>query len=183
MSVDPALPSAVLLAASVTPGDGASTPGALTAPVGTRHPTRFELWAWAPVIVLRIALVATYLLGVALAVMAFIAGVPVFDLTAPHGYAAPWAVMLGISAILAAIGGLHDGWAKLELWAALGFFALALGYVVPIYVIAFTTGDLNRQTVAVAVTFMLILPASRFGWLAAQSGRKKETRPPSNRES
>lgn len=45
--------------------------------------TRLAIWAWGPVVVLRVALVAVYLGYVYASVIAFIAGVPVFRLTAP----------------------------------------------------------------------------------------------------
>lgn len=137
-----------------------------------RSRSRFETWAWSPVIVLRVALVVTYLLHIGLATMAFIAGVPIFRLTAPEGYSDPWALFLGIGALAAAVGALDDRWRTLECWAALAVTAFAAGYVVPLYIVAFAAGDLNRQTVAIAVTFMLILPLSRFAWLAAQTGRR-----------
>ena len=64
--------------------------------------SRLAMWVWSPVIVLRVALVITYVLYVYASIIAFIAGIPVFKLTTPEGYTSVWAVLLGSSAIVAA---------------------------------------------------------------------------------
>jgi uncharacterized membrane protein SpoIIM required for sporulation len=70
--------------------------------------SRFAVWAWGPVIVLRVALVAIYLGYVYASVIAFISGVPIIDLTTPHGYRPIWAVLLGAAAVVSAVGSLTD---------------------------------------------------------------------------
>jgi len=143
------------------------------APLKPRRPTRFELWAWGPVIVLRFALVATYLLYVYFAAISFVAGVPAFNLTTFPGYTSVWAFVMGTGAVVAAIGSITDRWEHVEKWGALAVAAMMLGYVGTIHVIGFVTGDINRQAVAAALTIGLVLPAVRFVWLAAQTGKKK----------
>lgn len=135
--------------------------------------SRIAVWAWGPVVVLRVALVAVYLGYVYASVIAFIAGVPVFRLTAPDGYTSLWAALLGVSAILSAIGSVTDRWQQLEKWASLALSSMMLAYVGALNGIGFVEGDLNRQFVGAIAFIAFILPAVRFVYLAAQSGKRR----------
>jgi hypothetical protein len=137
-----------------------------------RRRTPFEVWAWSPVSILRVALVITYLIVVGFAVTSFIAGVPVFELTTPVGYTAPWAVLLCASAIAAAIGAVNDHWRQLERWASLMVTNLLLPYVAALHIIGYISGDPNRQAVSWVALGLLVLPLTRFLWLASQAGKK-----------
>lgn len=139
-----------------------------------RKPTRFEQWAWGPVVVLRISLVGTYLLYVYFAAISFVAGVPAFNLTTFPGYTSVWAFIMGTGAVVAAIGSISDRWEPVEMWGALAVTAMMLGYVGTLHAIGFGSGDINRQAVAAALTITLVLPGVRFGWLAAQAGKRKK---------
>lgn len=138
--------------------------------------TRLAIWAWGPVVVLRVALVAVYLGYVYASAIAFIAGVPVFRLTAPEGYTAIWAVLLGSAAVLAAVGSITDRWQQLEKWASLVLSAMMLAYVGGLNGVGFVEGDLDRQFVGAIAFIAFILPAVRFVYLAAQSGKRKHVR-------
>lgn len=138
--------------------------------------SRLAVWAWGPVVVLRIALVAVYLGYVYASVIAFLAGVPVFRLTAPEGYTSVWAVILGTSAVLSAIGSVTDRWQQLEKWASLVLSAMMLAYVGGLNGVGFVEGDLDRQFVGAIAFIAFILPAVRFVYLAAQSGKRKHVR-------
>lgn len=138
--------------------------------------SRLAIWAWGPVVVLRVALVAVYLGYVYASVIAFLAGVPVFRLTAPEGYTSLWAVLLGTSAVLAAIGSITDRWQQLEKWASLVLSAMMLAYVGGLNGVGFVEGDLDRQFVGAIAFIAFILPAVRFVYLAAQSGKRKHVR-------
>lgn len=141
------------------------------------HPrSRWAVWAWSPVIVLRIALVGVYLGFVYASVIAFIAGVPVFRLTAPDGYTSVWALFLGTSAVLSAVGSISDRWQQLEKWASLVLSAMMLAYVGGLNGVGFVEGDLDRQFVGAIAFIAFILPAVRFVYLAAQSGKRKHVR-------
>ncbi|MEU4016171.1 hypothetical protein AB0E56_13010 [Microbacterium sp. NPDC028030] len=141
------------------------------------HPrSRWGVWAWSPVIVLRVALVGVYLGFVYASVIAFIAGVPVFRLTAPEGYTSVWAVLLGTSSVLAAVGSITDRWQQLEKWASLVLSAMMLAYVGGLNGVGFVEGDLDRQFVGAIAFIAFILPAVRFVYLAAQSGKRKHDR-------
>ena len=139
--------------------------------------SRIAQWAWSPVIVLRVALMAAYLISVYASVWAFIAGVPVFTMTTPEGYTSIWAVLLGGSAVLSAIGSITDRWQVLEKWASLILSALWLTYVGGLTGVGFAEGDPDRQFIAAASLTLLVLPVARFVYLAAQSGKKKRVHP------
>lgn len=135
--------------------------------------TRFAVWAWSPIIVLRIALFLTYAFCVYGAIVAFIAGVPIFTLTTLPGYTPIWAVILGASAVASAIGAISDRWQRLERWASLVLSAMLLGYVGGMNIRALLEQDLSRQFAGAIAIIAMILPATRFIYLAAQSGKKR----------
>ena len=134
--------------------------------------SQLAMWVWSPVIVLRVALVITYVLYVYASIIAFIAGIPVFKLTTPEGYTSVWAVLLGSSAIVAAIGSTTDRWQALERWASLALSALLLTYIGGLNLVGFIEGDLDRQFIGAVALIAGILPITRFVYLAAQSGKK-----------
>lgn len=138
--------------------------------------SKWAVWAWSPVVVLRVALVAVYLGYVHASVIAFIAGVPVFRLTAPEGYTSVWALLLGTSAILSAIGSITDRWQQMEKWASLGLASMMGAYVGGLNGVGFVEGDLDRQFVGAIAFIAFILPAVRFVYLAAQSGKRRHGR-------
>lgn len=139
----------------------------------TRRRSKFETWAWSPVIVLRIALVITYLLYVHASVIAFFAGIPLFSLTAPEGYTSIWACLLGIAATVSAVGSVSDRWSRVERWASLALSSLMLAYVGGLTIVAYISGDLARQFVAAIALIAFVLPVTRFVYLAAQSGKRQ----------
>lgn len=138
-----------------------------------RPRTRFEIWAWSPVIILRVALIVTYLIYIYSGIIAVIAGIPVFDLTQPPGYAAVWGSLLAVAALICSVGALDDRWQRWERWASLVLASLMIGYTGALNVIAFGTGDLNRMFVGGVACIALVLPACRFVYLASQTGKKK----------
>ena len=120
---------------------------------------------------------ASYLISVYASVWAFIAGVPVFTLTTPEWYTSVWAILLGASAVLSAIGSITDRWQLLEKWASLVLSALWLTYVGGLTGVSFAEGDADRQFIAAAFLTLLVLPVARFVYLAAQSGKTKRVHP------
>lgn len=135
--------------------------------------SKLAVWAWSPVIVLRIALAATYIGWAASAVIAFLSGVPIFNLATPPGWTSIWAVLLGGSAIIAAVGSISDRWQALERWASLVLSAMILAYVGGLNIVGYIDHDLNRQFAGAVATVAAILPITRFIYLAAQSGKKR----------
>lgn len=135
--------------------------------------SKLAKWAWGPVIVLRVALVATYLLYIYASVIAFVSGVPILDLSTPSGYRAIWAILLGAAAVASAIGSITDHWQKLELWATLALSALLLTYIGSLNIAGYVENDLARQFIGVIALIAGVLPLTRFVYLAAQMGKKK----------
>ena len=137
-----------------------------------RQKNRFTAWAWSPIIVLRVSLVATYLVWVFASAIAFIDGVPIFNLTTPQGWTPVWATVLGTSAIVSAIGSLADRWQKLEKWSSMVLSAMILTYVISLNSAAWLEGDLTREFAGAIAIIAAILPVTRFVYLAAQTGKK-----------
>lgn len=140
-----------------------------------RQRNRFVIWAWSPIIVLRVALFLQYALYAYASVIAFIVGVPIFDLTTPRGYTAVWAILLGLSAIVSAIGAITERWNALEKWSSLALSALMLTFVGAVNLAGFVEGDLNEQFVGAISLIAVVLPFCRFVYLAAQTGKKRLT--------
>jgi hypothetical protein len=139
--------------------------------------SKLAVWAWSPVIVLRVSLVITYMLYIYASVIAFIAGVPILDLTTPSGYTAIWAALLGAAAVASSIGSLTDRWQKLEKWATLALSSLLLTFVGGLNIVGFLEHDLNAQFAGVIAVIAAIVPLVRLVYLAAQSGKQKYVQP------
>lgn len=135
----------------------------------------FARWAWGPAIVLRVSLVLTYALYVYGAIIAFLAGVPIFDLTTPQGWTSVWAVLLAVSAAFCMVGSVKDEWQAVEKWAALGLSSAVVAYIIPLNLVGYVEGDLNRQFVGVVATIAGVLPVGRFVYLVAQTGKLRIT--------
>lgn len=139
-----------------------------------RQRSALHTWAWSPVIVLRIALVIVYAAYVYASVIALLVGIPIFDLLDfGPGYTAIWAVLLGLSSMLAWVGSLGQKFEQIEKWAAMGMFCLLLAYVGGLNLQAYGMGDLTRMFIGVIAFIAMVLPAVRFVYLAAQTGKKK----------
>lgn len=143
-----------------------------------RPKTKLAIWAWAPVIVLRVALVSTYIMFVYVSIIAFISGIPILDTTTPNGYRTAWSILLGTSAIIAAIGSTADRWQRMEKWATLALCALFFAYIGGLNIVGFIEHDLNRQFAGGVALIAGILPITRFVYLAAQSGKRRYVEPP-----
>lgn len=135
--------------------------------------SKFGIWFWSPVIVLRVALFGTYLLYVYAAIIAFRAGIPIFNLTAPDGYTSVWAVLLGVSATVCSVGSLTDRWQRLEKWAVAVLASLLLAYIGGLNLVGFVEQDLDRQFVGAIALIAGVLPITRYVYLAAQTGKKR----------
>lgn len=140
-----------------------------------REPSRFEKWAFSEVAMIRVALVLVYLGYLYLALASLRAGVPAFTLTAPEAYTPIWAGLLALAGVNAAVAATSDRWMAWERWSSLAVSALMGAYVGTITILGYVTGDVNRQAVAAGLTIAFILPACRFLWLAAQTGKKRTT--------
>lgn len=133
---------------------------------------KFRTWAWSPVIVVRIALAVSYLLTIAMAVTGlFAAYLPSFH---ESGVANAWwwSGGLVVFATAALLGSTRDKWQSLEKWASLGVLAGQALYVSAVLVAGSLTNNLAATTAGLGLMGMMILPLSRFLWLASRAGRK-----------
>jgi len=136
-------------------------------------PNRFQIWAWTPITIFRIALIIIYLLYVYAGVIAIISGIPVFDLTAPEGYTTIWGALLAASAVVSAVGAIDNRWQVWERWASLGLSSLMIAYAAALNLLAFASGDVSRMFVGAIAVIALVLPVCRFVFLASQTGKRR----------
>ena len=139
-----------------------------------RSPSALERWAWSPITAFRIGLTLTYIGALYFGVSAFIAGVPAFLQAAPDGWTPPWAAVLSLSSILAAVGSAADS-KPFRLMELIGSWALfiCLGvYAIVLLFIAYHDGDATRAAVGAGFVALGIQPGVRMLWLMAQIGRK-----------
>lgn len=140
-----------------------------------RNPTRFERWAWSPIIAFRLGLTVGYLATVYFGVSAFIAGIPAFVLTAPEGWTPIWSVVLVIGGAVGAIGSVSDSkpWTRIELAGAWALFLTLGSYAAVLLFLAYGQGDSTRAAAGAGFLALGVQPAIRMVWLMSQLGRSK----------
>lgn len=140
-----------------------------------RQPTRFERWAWSPIIAYRIGLTLGYITTIYFGVSAFIAGIPAFTITAPYGWTPVWASVLVLGGMVASFGSITDGHAfrRIELVGAWALFLTLGGYAAVLLVLAYGAGDASRAAVGAGFVALGIQPGVRMLWLMSQLGRKR----------
>lgn len=139
-----------------------------------RVPSRFERWAWSPIIAFRIGLTAGYITTVYFGISAFFAGIPAFEFTAPEGWTPIWAAILILGGIVASFGSVADGprFRRAELGGAVALF-LTLGvYSAVLLILAYGVGDISRAAVGAGFVALAVPPGVRMLWLMSQLGRK-----------
>ena len=140
----------------------------------TRKLTRFERWAWSPVVSFQIGLTLSYLGLIFFGITSFIANVPVFQITAPEWWSQYWATALGVGGIMGFFGSIHrrKPYETLELFGS-AISALALGsYALSLLFVAYGIGDINRATSATSMVVLTIPFLVRTLWLSSQSLRR-----------
>lgn len=139
-----------------------------------RMPSRFELWAWSPVVSFQIGLTASYLGMIYFGVSAYLANPPVFDLTAPDGWATAWSIALMLGGALGAIGSINRKlwFERLELLgSSLG--SLTIGsYACILLFLAYAQDDASRAAVGAGMVALMAPILVRAFWLASQTLRK-----------
>lgn len=138
-----------------------------------RRRTMFETWAWSPITAYRIGLTLSYFAVGYVGVSAAVAGIPVFDLTAPSGWNVLWGVVVTGAAALAAIGSITDRLRWLETIGASLTFAMLVSYASALLVVAYGAGDANRAAVGAVVLALGLQPGMRLLWLLSQLGRRR----------
>ena len=148
-----------------------------THPIGVvqaRRVSRFERWALSPVEAYRVGLTITYIATIYFGISAFIAGVPVFELTAPRGWTPIWALVVILGGIAGTFGTFGDSklFTRVELGGAWALF-IALGtYAGVLLFIAYGTGDVDRAAAGAGFVVLGATPGVRLLWLMAQAHRR-----------
>jgi len=139
-----------------------------------RVPSKFEIWAWSPVISFQVGLTMSYLAMIYFGVSAFIAEVPTFRVTAPDGWTIWWASALVIGGVLASIGSVSrfKWFERAELVGSI-LITLTIGsYASIMLFLAYALGDIDRAAGGAGYIALLMGPLVRMLWLASQSLRK-----------
>jgi hypothetical protein len=139
-----------------------------------RVPTKFEIWAWSPVLSFQVGLTASYIALIYFGVSAFLAEVPAFRETAPDGWSIYWATALVIGSIFAAFGSISrmKWFQRAELLGAT-LISLTVGsYAAVTLFIAYVLGDEDRASGGAGFVALAVPTLVRMMWLASQSLRK-----------
>lgn len=139
-----------------------------------RGPSKFEIWAWSPVVSFQVGLTAGYLAMIYFGVSAFIAKIPAFLHTAPDGWSLYWAVALTIGGIFASIGSVSRlKWFEVAELLGSSLITLTVGSYAAVLLFLAYSGHQASQAAAGAGFVVLTVPVLvRMLWLASQSLRK-----------
>lgn len=138
-----------------------------------RKLTRFELWAWSPVISFQIGLTASYLAMIYFGLSAAIASVPAFTKAAPDGWSLFWAGALVVGGVLGSIGSISrmKVFERLELVGAF-LVSLTVGsYALLVLFLAYVLADAGRASGGAGFIALVVPVVVRTLWLASQTRR------------
>lgn len=143
-----------------------------------RTPTRFEVWAFSPILAFRIGLTVAYVAMVYFGVSAFVAGIPAFTETAPHWWTPAWAAAVSVGGAIATIGSAHSSrmFEHFELAGTTILFVTLGTYSAVLHVLAYGDGDSSRVAVAAGFFALGAIPGIRMLWL--MSRLRIKTAPP-----
>lgn len=144
-----------------------------------RNPTRFEVWAFSPILAFRIGLTAVYIATVYFGVAAFIAGVPAFALTAPPWWVFVWSIGTIIGGFIATFGSLHSSrrFENVEMVGATLLFITLGSYSGVLHFLAYGNGDASRVAVAAGFLALGAFPGIRMIWLMSRLRMKPAEEP------
>lgn len=140
----------------------------------TRKPTRFEIWAWSPVISFQIGLTAGYLGMVYFGVTTLVTASPAFHQSAPAGWSLYWSIALILGGLVGGLGSVHRSRVceRLELFGA-AVVSLAVGsYAALILGMSHILDELPSHAMGAGLVALVIPTVVRTLWLASQSLRK-----------
>lgn len=139
-----------------------------------RKLSKFEVWAWSPVISFQIGLTAAYLAMIYFGLSAAFAQVPAFRHTAPDGWTIYWAIALVLGGMLAALGSISrvKVFEVLELLGSLLITLTVGSYAAVVLFLAYGYGDVDRASSGAGFVALVVPILVRMLWLASQSLRK-----------
>jgi len=140
-----------------------------------RSQTWFGRWALSQVAAYRYGLVLTYVGMIYFGASAFAAGIPVFDITAPHGWTPVWSSVVMVGGFIAAIGSLRAGeepitkvikrFNRTELVGSIMLFLTLGTYAFVMLYLGYGHADISRQAVGAGFVALGIHPTIRMIWL------------------
>lgn len=143
----------------------------------------FSTWARSQVAAYRFGLVLGYLATIYLGMTALVAGVPIFDYTAPHGWAGWWGVAVCLGGLTAAIGAIHAGeepatrsvrnYNRIELAGAIMLFLTLGSYAATHLILGYGYGDALHSLIGAGFVALGVHPAVRMTWLIFRPRKKK----------
>jgi len=139
-----------------------------------RGPSKFELWAWSPVISFQVGLTAGYLAMIYFGISAIIAQIPEFRHTAPDGWSIWWAIALVIGGALASVGSVSRWrWFSLAELVGSTLITLTVGsYAAVLLFLAYVGHEVGQAAAGAGFVVLTVPVLVRMLWLASQSLRK-----------
>lgn len=139
-----------------------------------RQLTRFELWAWSPVISFQVGLTAGYIALIYFGISGLIAAPPSISMTTPDGYAGFWAAALILGGVLGAFGSVsrHKLFERFETAGALLLSVTVGSYACIVLFLAYAAGDVDKAAAGAGFTALAIPIIIRCMWLFSQLLRK-----------
>lgn len=139
-----------------------------------RKPTRFEIWAWSPVISFQIGLTAGYIGMIYFGVTTLVTASPTFYQSAPAGWSLFWSLALILGGLIGGLGSVHRSrlFQRMELFGA-AIVSLTVGsYAALILGLSHVLDELPSHAMGAGLVALVIPTVVRTLWLASQSLRK-----------
>lgn len=140
----------------------------------TRRLSRFEIWAWSPVISFQVGLTASYAALSYFGITSVIATPPSINATTPEEYGGFWAIALIVGAISAAVGSItRRKWFRRVETMGATLLSLTVGsYAAILTWLALGVGDSDKLAGSAGFTALAIPVIIRMMWLYSQLLRK-----------
>lgn len=140
-----------------------------------RQLSRFEIWAWSPVISFQVGLTAGYFALIYFGVAAMFASPPSITMTTPDGYEGFWAAALAGGAALSALGSVAQRSKVFQRIETVGASLLSLtvgSYASIMTWLAYADGEYDRIAASAGFVALTIPIIIRTMWLYSQLLRK-----------
>jgi len=149
-----------------------------------RRRSRLERWLLTELPAYRLGLLLGYGYAVYIGISALNAGVPVFDATAPPGYAPVWAWCVTVAGPIGLLGLVHDipSFRAIELLGASIAAGALTVYATAVLFLAYEVGDEQRVTAGAALAAVATAHLVRMGWLIVQVALDAKARQAANQK-
>lgn len=142
--------------------------------VQRRRLSRFEIWAWSPIVSFQVGLTGGYLALIYFGISGLIANPPAFTNFSPEGYGGFWAIFLILGAMIASLGSIsrHKWFERMETIGASILSVTVGSYALLVLFIAYGVGDPTRIAGGAGFTALTIPILIRTMWLYSQLLRR-----------